>query len=330
MHLQTGIFSAAAHRHAQGFAQEGALHLLPLDAQRGEGGVAAVALKVRDEVLDDRRRYYVPDVLCILMLHSTREAKDMSGYTFSRTGTVTSLGSCPHSPASMTQAMAVLREAVAPMLAWLQRWRRPAADAADAAVAVEVPRSGGCRAAVAVAGVVDIEESVWAPRYGLKGMIDASVALRLAPLLGARQVIDSEFSVITQIQRQHSEVEQCNMRASVNVRFVHLRMLGFGALKLYCRIHDSMAEPCDLDQLVLVRQSLFSHGERQCLGDRGMLRLRRRCLWWGPWLRWSSKPAKPTSAIVHRCAAGHFLGALSSQAPSPENIVRHGCPCPNE
>jgi len=97
-------------------------------------------------------------------------------------------------PASITttllQAMAVLREAVAPMLAWLQRWRRPAADPADAEAAVEVPRSGGCRAAVAVAGVEDIEESIWAPRYGLKGMIDASVALRLAPLHGARQVYD--------------------------------------------------------------------------------------------------------------------------------------------
>ena len=58
------------HRHAQGAAQEGALHLLPLHAQGGEGGVAPVALKVRDEVLDHRRRDDVPDVLRILMLQA--------------------------------------------------------------------------------------------------------------------------------------------------------------------------------------------------------------------------------------------------------------------
>lgn len=57
--------------------------------------------------------------------------------------------------------MAVLRDAVAPMLGWLQRFRRPAPE--DAA-AIEVPRTRGCgagRAAVAISGVADIEESVW-------------------------------------------------------------------------------------------------------------------------------------------------------------------------
>lgn len=59
------------------------------------------------------------------------------------------------------QAMAVLRDAVAPMLGWLQRFRRPAPE--DAA-AIEVPRTRSCgasRAAVAISGVADIEESVW-------------------------------------------------------------------------------------------------------------------------------------------------------------------------
>jgi hypothetical protein len=59
------------------------------------------------------------------------------------------------------QAMAVLRDALAPMLGWLQRFRRPAPE--DAA-AIEVPRTRGCgasRAAVAISGVADIEESVW-------------------------------------------------------------------------------------------------------------------------------------------------------------------------
>lgn len=57
--------------------------------------------------------------------------------------------------------MAVLRDAVAPMLGWLQRFRRPVPE--DAA-AIEVPRARGCgagRAAVAISGVADIEESVW-------------------------------------------------------------------------------------------------------------------------------------------------------------------------
>lgn len=41
---------------------------------------------------------------------------------------------------------------------------------------------GSTCAALAVCGVVDIEESVWAPRYGLKGMIDASISMRVQPL----------------------------------------------------------------------------------------------------------------------------------------------------
>ena len=68
------VFRAAgAHRHAERLAQEGALHLLPLDAQGREGGVAAVALEVGDEVADDRRRDDVPDVLRVVVL--AREGK---------------------------------------------------------------------------------------------------------------------------------------------------------------------------------------------------------------------------------------------------------------
>ena len=36
--------------------------------------------------------------------------------------------------------------------------------------------------AVSIPEVVDIEESIWVPRYGLKGMIDASVQLRCQPV----------------------------------------------------------------------------------------------------------------------------------------------------
>lgn len=65
------------------------------------------------------------------------------------------------------------------MLTWLHRFRRPLPDAGDP---IEVTGGGSTCAALAVCGVVDIEESVWTPRYGLKGMIDASVAMRLQPL----------------------------------------------------------------------------------------------------------------------------------------------------
>ncbi|BDA50404.1 DNA replication ATP-dependent helicase/nuclease DNA2 [Coccomyxa sp. Obi] len=85
-------------------------------------------------------------------------------------------------PVCAKQAMALLHDAVPVMLGWLQRFRRPAPDRG---AAVEVPRARGGgpgRAAIAVAGVADIEESVWAPRYGLKGMIDASVQLLMQPV----------------------------------------------------------------------------------------------------------------------------------------------------
>jgi len=51
------------------------------------------------------------------------------------------------------QALAVMRAGAPGLLAWL---------------------------AMCVSRVVDIEEAVWAPRYGLKGMVDASVELGFA------------------------------------------------------------------------------------------------------------------------------------------------------
>ncbi|CAL8464813.1 g4348 [Coccomyxa elongata] len=94
---------------------------------------------------------------------------------------------CAHSRSQTAvcakQATALLHDAVPAMLGWLQRFRRPTPDGN---AALEVPGNArGCapgRAAVAVAGVADIEESVWAPRYGLKGMIDASVHLLMQPV----------------------------------------------------------------------------------------------------------------------------------------------------
>ena len=80
------------------------------------------------------------------------------------------------------QAMAVLQNRIPQILGWLATFRRPVPDD-NAAVDLgwEHPPE-----AVAVCGVADIEESVWAPRYGLKGMVDASVELRFRPLHGPR------------------------------------------------------------------------------------------------------------------------------------------------
>ncbi len=52
--------------------------------------------------------------------------------------------------------MAVLRDAVAPLLHWLRCFRQPAPDGA---AAIEVPRVRGCsagRAVIALSGVADI------------------------------------------------------------------------------------------------------------------------------------------------------------------------------
>jgi DNA replication ATP-dependent helicase Dna2 len=82
-----------------------------------------------------------------------------------------------------TQALQVLHGAIPQMLAWLGVFRRPEPD--QAAGAVDLGWEAGWEA-VCVNAVVDIEESVWAPRYGLKGIIDASVQLRFQQLPGSR------------------------------------------------------------------------------------------------------------------------------------------------
>ena len=73
--------------------------------------------------------------------------------------------------------MARLHQAIPSMLSWVQRFLRPQ-PAKNATVAVR-PGEGvaeGNTRPMCVRQVMDIEENVWAPKYGLKGMIDASLA----------------------------------------------------------------------------------------------------------------------------------------------------------
>ena len=71
----------------------------------------------------------------------------------------------------------MLQDAIPALLGWLQRFRRPDPDQ-SAMLEVRGQGHGACMEAVVVSEVLDIEESIWVPRYGLKGMIDASVQLR--------------------------------------------------------------------------------------------------------------------------------------------------------
>ena len=75
------------------------------------------------------------------------------------------------------QAMARLHEAIPRMLSWVQRFVRPM-PAKNATVSVRAGEgvAGGNFRPMCVRQVVDIEENVWAPKYGLKGMIDASLS----------------------------------------------------------------------------------------------------------------------------------------------------------
>ena len=72
---------STADLHAEGFAHEGALHLLPLNAQGGEGCVLAIALVVIDEVLHDGSGYDVPNIFCILVLQSHTFSMSQIGTT---------------------------------------------------------------------------------------------------------------------------------------------------------------------------------------------------------------------------------------------------------
>jgi hypothetical protein len=77
------------------------------------------------------------------------------------------------------QALAVMRAGAPGLLAWLATFRR-ADPAPHAGVGLGWSAAGREEERMCVSRVVDIEEAVWAPRYGLKGMVDASVELCFA------------------------------------------------------------------------------------------------------------------------------------------------------
>jgi len=79
------------------------------------------------------------------------------------------------------QAEKVMRDAIPALLTWLNIFRRGEPDQA-ATLEVRGQHNRTCMEAVAIPEVMDIEESIWVPRYGLKGMIDASVQLRCQPV----------------------------------------------------------------------------------------------------------------------------------------------------
>lgn len=93
----------------------------------------------------------------------------------------------------------MMRDAIPALLTWLQTFCREEPNKA-ATLEVRDQKLGIRVEAVAISEVVDIEESIWVPRYGLKGMIDASVQLRCQPVgphgpMQALQASHSKFQL---------------------------------------------------------------------------------------------------------------------------------------
>lgn len=74
--------------------------------------------------------------------------------------------------------MARLQQAIPSIISWVKRFLR-SAPGPEAAAQLQRPQMGASQQPLCVQQVVDIEESVWAPKYGLKGMIDASLDVGL-------------------------------------------------------------------------------------------------------------------------------------------------------
>ena len=74
--------------------------------------------------------------------------------------------------------MARLQQAIPSILSWVKRFLR-STPGPEAAAQLQRPQMGSSQQPLCVQHVVDIEESVWAPKYGLKGMIDASLDVGL-------------------------------------------------------------------------------------------------------------------------------------------------------
>ena len=74
--------------------------------------------------------------------------------------------------------MARLQQAIPSILSWVKRFLQ-LTPGPEAAAQLQRPQTGASQQPLCVQHVVDIEESVWAPKYGLKGMIDASLDVGL-------------------------------------------------------------------------------------------------------------------------------------------------------
>lgn len=75
---------------------------------------------------------------------------------------------------SLVQASATLTESIPTLLTWLDRCKAQSPKH-NTRVSVGWRDGKDIEESFCVSTIADIEESIWAPKYGLKGKIDASV-----------------------------------------------------------------------------------------------------------------------------------------------------------
>ncbi|KAL2634060.1 hypothetical protein R1flu_005539 [Riccia fluitans] len=87
------------------------------------------------------------------------------------------------------EALSKLLGAIPTVLTW---WQQHVGDGVSTDQRIAAPNR---RQEVSVSQILDIEEMIWSPKYGLKGMIDASVMVKLNDLTldGKDQVVPLEF-----------------------------------------------------------------------------------------------------------------------------------------
>ena len=130
------------------------------------------------------------------------------------------------------QAMEALNEGIPTIVTWLQRFRcskiRPEAPR------IKTRRRNGdeVEEGFCIEAVTDIEESIWAPKYGIKGIIDASIDIAfegpmdvVSPLTGAGlSTLQYKHAACTALRMQAQKLPgnrrcnttQCVARGGVN------------------------------------------------------------------------------------------------------------------
>ncbi|KXZ52798.1 hypothetical protein GPECTOR_8g185 [Gonium pectorale] len=104
--------------------------------------------------------------------------------------------------------MSYLSQQLDAVLAWCRTYVTPGHDA-PLGGRIETAGNGDAPTFCRVAEILDIEESIWAPKYGLKGMLDASLRVTLSvkdPLHNQRTLFGGFAS--TQQQQQHQGGQQ--------------------------------------------------------------------------------------------------------------------------